>query len=63
VGDDECWRPGFARYLHLRLEGLRRELRSYIHYYNHDRTHNGLLTQGRIPADIVYGANKMKTTR
>ncbi len=35
---DECWRPAFARYLYLRFEGLRRELRSYLRYYNHDRT-------------------------
>jgi transposase InsO family protein len=60
---DECWRPAFARYLYLRFEGLRRELRSYLRYYNHDRAHNGRLTRGRIPADIVYGANKMKATR
>jgi hypothetical protein len=31
--------------------------------YNHDRVHHGRLTNGRIPADIVYGANKMKVTR
>ena len=60
---DECWRPAFARYLHLRFEGLRRELRSYLRYYNHDRAHNGRLTRSRIPADIVYGANKMTVTR
>jgi len=31
--------------------------------YNTDRVHHGRLTRGRIPADIVYGANKMKATR
>ena len=60
---DECWRPALARHLHLRLEGLRRQLRSYIHYYNHDRTHNGRLTRGRIPADTLHGADKIKATR
>jgi transposase len=58
---EECWRPAFARYLHVRLTGLKRDLDRYIHYYNHDRTHHGRLTRGRIPADIVYGANKVKT--
>ncbi len=29
--------------------------------YNYDRPHHGRLTQGRIPADIVYGANKVNT--
>jgi transposase InsO family protein len=57
---DECWRPAFARYLHPRLAGLRRELDTYLRYYNHDRVHHGRLTQGRIPADIVYGAHKME---
>lgn len=60
---EECWRPTFARYLHLRSEGLRRELAAYLHDYNHDRVHHGRLTNGRIPADIVYGATKMKAAR
>lgn len=60
---EECWRPAFARYLYLRFHGLRRDLTAYLDYYNNDRVHNGRLTNGRIPADIVYGANKMKATR
>ena len=58
---EECWRPGFARYLHLRFTGLKRDLADYIDEYNFRRVHNGRLTRGRIPADIVYGANKVKT--
>lgn len=58
---DECWRPAFARYLYPRLTGLRRELDTYLSYYNTDRVHHGRLTQGQIPADIIYGAHKMKT--
>lgn len=57
---DECWRPAFARYLQPRLTGLRRELDTYLRFYNHDRVHNGRLTRGQIPADIVYGARKMQ---
>ncbi len=57
---DECWRPAFARYLYPRYTGLRRELDTYLNYYNHDRVHHGRLTQGQIPADIVYGAQKME---
>jgi transposase len=56
---DECWRPAFARYLQPRLAGLRRELETYLHYYNWDRVHHGRLTRGHIPADLVYGAHKM----
>lgn len=58
---EECWRPAFARYLYPRYTGLRRELDRYLADYNHDRVHHGRLTNGRIPADIVYGARKMET--
>jgi transposase InsO family protein len=57
---DECWRPAFARYLYPRLAGLRRELNTYLRYYNTDRVHHGRLTRGRIPADLVYRARKME---
>jgi transposase InsO family protein len=60
---EECWRPAFARYLHVRFTGLKRDLEQYIDDYNFHRVHNGRLTQGRIPADIVYGAHKVKTRR
>jgi transposase InsO family protein len=56
----ECWRPAFARYLYPRYTGLRRELDTYLAYYNFDRVHHGRLTRGRIPAEVVYGARKME---
>jgi transposase InsO family protein len=58
---EECWRPAFARYLHVRFTGLKRDLKQYIADYNFDRPHHGRLTHGRIPADIVYGATKVRT--
>jgi transposase InsO family protein len=58
---EECWRPAFARYLHVRYTGLKRDLERYIDDYNFQRPHHSRLTQGRIPADIVYGAAKVKT--
>jgi transposase InsO family protein len=57
---EECWRPAFARYLHVRFTGLKRDLARYTHYYNTDRVHHGRLTRSRIPQDIVYGARKME---
>jgi transposase InsO family protein len=57
---DECWRPAFARYLYPRYSGLRRELDTYLGFYNHDRVHHGRLTRGRIPADLVYRARKIE---
>lgn len=57
---EECWRPAFARYLHVRFTGLRRDLDTYLKSYNFDRAHHGRLTAGQIPADIVYGHRKME---
>jgi transposase InsO family protein len=58
---EECWRPAFARYLQVRLTGLRRDLAHYLHDYNHHREHHGRITAGRRPADLVYGARKMES--
>ena len=57
---EECSRPAFARYLHVRFTGLKRDLEQYIANYNFDRPHHGRLTRGRIPADIIHGAHKME---
>ena len=57
---EECWRPAFARFLQVRLSGLRRHLKTYLLDYNFDREHHGRITQGRRPADLVYGARKME---
>lgn len=57
---EECWRPAFARYLQVRLTGLRRDLTHYLHEYNFDREHHGRITNGQRPADLVYGAHKME---
>ena len=56
---DECWRPAFARYLYPRYTGLKRELDTYLSFYNYDRVHHGRLTAGQIPGELVYGARKM----
>jgi transposase len=58
---EECWRPAFARSLQIRFTGLARDLAHYLDYYDHERVHHGRLTRGRIPADIVYRARKVKT--
>jgi transposase InsO family protein len=57
---EECWRPAFARFLQVRFTGLRQQLASYLHTYNHQRTHTGRITAGRRPAELVYGAHKME---
>jgi hypothetical protein len=57
---DQCWRPAFARYLHLRFTGLKREFEPCINYFNYDRVRYGRQTLGRIPAELVYGACKLE---
>jgi transposase InsO family protein len=59
---DECWRPAFARSLYPNYTALRADLNQYLTYYNHDRAHTGRITQGKIPADIVDPARKMRPT-
>ena len=60
---EECWRPAFARSLVPTTTALQRDLDEYLTTYNTDRAHTGRLTNGRIPADIVYGARKTSTAR
>ncbi|HZC14234.1 MAG TPA: integrase core domain-containing protein [Thermoleophilaceae bacterium] len=60
---EECWRPAFARSLVPKITGLRRDLEEYLETYNFDRAHTGRLTQGRVPADIVFGAPKTRPVR
>jgi transposase InsO family protein len=60
---EECWRPAFARSLVPKKTALAQDLDKYLTEYNHDRAHTGRLTQGRVPADIVYGARKTTTVR
>ncbi len=59
---DECWRPAFARYLIPKLTGLARELDRFLVDYNTDRAHNGRITQGRTPEQVL-GKAAMWTPR
>ena len=45
------------------MTALSQDLEDYLDEYNVDRAHTGRLTQGRVPADIVYGARKTNTVR
>lgn len=55
---EECWKPTFARYLIPKYTGLRLDLRRYLKLYNTDRAHNGRLTKGRTPEQVI-GKQKM----
>ncbi len=60
---EECWRPAFARSLVPKSTALAQDLDEYLNEYNYDRAHTGRLTNGRVPADIVYGARKTSISR
>jgi transposase InsO family protein len=60
---EECWRPAFARSLVPKMTALSKDLDQYLLDYNYDRAHTGRLTNGRVPADIVYGARKTSPGR
>jgi transposase InsO family protein len=60
---EECWRPAFARSLAPKITALKRDLDEFLEEFNFDRAHNGRLTKGRVPGDIVFGARKMGAVR
>jgi transposase InsO family protein len=60
---EECWRPAFARSLVPKSTALSQDLADYLIDYNYDRAHTGRLTNGRVPADIVFGARKTSISR
>jgi hypothetical protein len=45
------------------MTALQRDLEEYLDDYNFDRAHTGRLTQGRVPADMVFGARKTRPVR
>jgi transposase InsO family protein len=60
---EECWRPAFARSLAPKITALDRDLAEFLDEFNFDRAHNGRLTKGRVPGDIVFGARKTAAVR
>jgi hypothetical protein len=44
----------------VRYRGLQRQLHTSVDFYNFQRAHTGRITQGRVPAELVYGARKME---
>ncbi len=50
------WRIEFRRRYFTRIEQLERSLQSYLRFYNFERAHHGYRTQGRSPAELVWGA-------
>ncbi len=56
----EHWRIEFRRRYFTKPRQLEASLQSYLRFYNHERAHHGYRTQGRTPAQIVWGARDAK---
>lgn len=56
---EECWRPAFARYLHVRFTRRKRDLANWLRYDDYERADTDRLSRDRISAERVYGATKV----
>ena len=55
--------PGVRAIARAKDDAFAQGLDEYLFDYNFDRAHTGRLTQGRVPADIVFGACTTSTSR
>ena len=46
---DEFYRVAFRKRIYDSLEALQEDLDTWMHYYNHERTHQGKMCCGRTP--------------
>ena len=51
---EECYQPNLIAYVEPSITGLRRDLNTYINYYNHQRRHYGKWNQGKTPSQIMF---------
>ena len=58
---DECWHPAFARYIYPRYSASDASWTPTSASTTTTASTHERLTQGRIPTEIVYRAQKMKT--
>lgn len=56
---EECYQPALINYVEPSITGLRRDLDTYLTYYNWHRPHRGKWNQGRTPATIIQPKTKL----
>lgn len=49
----ECWKPALIGYAEPSITGLRQDLDTFLHHYNHHRPHNGKWNNGQPPTTII----------
>ncbi len=52
----EHWRVVFRRRYFTRARQLQASLDAFLQFYNEERPHQGYRTQGRTPAEVIWGA-------
>ena len=50
---DEFYRVAFRKRIYDSLEALQEDLDTWMHYYNHERTHQGKMCCGRTPMETL----------
>jgi len=56
---DEFYRVAFRKKIYEDLESLQRDLDEWLHYYNHERTHQGKMCCGRTPMETLEDGKKI----
>lgn len=56
---DEFYSVAFRKKIYEDLESLQRDLDGWIHYYNHERTHQGKMCCGRTPMETLEDGKKI----
>lgn len=56
---DEFYSVAFRKKIYEDLESLQQDLDEWLHYYNHERTHQGKMCCGRTPMETLEDGKKI----
>lgn len=56
---DEFYRVAFRKKIYNLLDELQKDLDDWLHYYNHQRTHQGKMCCGRTPMETLLDGKKI----
>ncbi len=59
-GPARVLRSALQRWIGPEGRARQRDLADYLELFNYERVHDGRYTKGRIPAELFYGARKMR---
>lgn len=56
---DEFYKITFRKKIYTKLDDLQKDLDDWVHYYNHNRTHQGKMCCGRTPIETLLDGKKI----